>query len=205
VQIPGPRGSLAHLLCRVAQHLGIPGVQSWRSAPKGEAPHERDARAVCREANEAICLVRLARQQPREEQARADVQRIRYLEEELARAGERLARADRLARLLTFTAGSVRRPVWIWGAGAAGTAAARWIREQGGCVAGFIDSDPAKAGRTVEGLPVASPEVLPPLVDEGLRVVVASIYAADILAACAAGGVSADRVVLWDAAPDASG
>lgn len=51
--------------------------------------------------------------------------------------------------------------VVVWGAGPVGKAFARELRRQGTEVAGFVDVDPRKLGRTVYGVPVVSVEEAP--------------------------------------------
>lgn len=73
------------------------------------------------------------------------------------------------------------RAVYVWGAGEGGRRAAAVIGAAGAVVTALVDSDPAKAGRVVDGLVVVGP-------DEVLtrqprpRVVVASMYWRDIAA-----------------------
>ncbi len=79
------------------------------------------------------------------------------------------------------------RAVAIWGAGAAGRGCLAELVGAGVAVAAFIDSDPAKQGTTVEGVPVVAPSWLPNPPEGALRpfVVVASMFHAEITAALA--------------------
>ena len=61
-----------------------------------------------------------------------------------------LARATRAELAVRLSARS-RRSMFVWGAGAAGRAAAAGLAEHGVRMAGFIDRDPAKRGLRVEG------------------------------------------------------
>jgi glycosyltransferase involved in cell wall biosynthesis len=60
----------------------------------------------------------------------------------------RRCKAHHLARVLEG------RPVWIWGAGPFGRRLARALREEGVVVERFLDIDPLKIGRRVQGAPV---------------------------------------------------
>ncbi|HEX2100374.1 MAG TPA: glycosyltransferase [Candidatus Synoicihabitans sp.] len=68
----------------------------------------------------------------------------------LARATERLCRG---------------RALWVWGAGRPTRKRVRWLRAEGATVAGYIDIDPRKTGRIVEGVPVVAAEELPAAAD----------------------------------------
>ncbi|MBI3947513.1 MAG: glycosyltransferase [Armatimonadetes bacterium] len=59
-----------------------------------------------------------------------------------------------------FLAG--RGPVLIWGAGRGGKAWAASLEEAGVAIAGHVDIDPKKIGRTRRGRPVIAPADLPP-------------------------------------------
>lgn len=91
------------------------------------------------------------------------------------------------------------RPIVLWGAGRAGLAALRHLRDRGVEPCAFVDSSPAKQGTLLDGLPVRAPGTL----SEGSRdarplVVVTSIHARAILGALEALGFApgADGVVL---------
>lgn len=53
-------------------------------------------------------------------------------------------------------------PVLVWGAGRGGKAWGACLEEAGIAIAGFIDIDPKKIGRTRRGRPVIAPDDLPP-------------------------------------------
>ena len=53
------------------------------------------------------------------------------------------------------------RPVWIWGAGRLTRRRVDLLAAQGVAIAGYIDVDPRKAGRVVQGRPVIGPELIP--------------------------------------------
>jgi glycosyltransferase involved in cell wall biosynthesis len=68
-------------------------------------------------------------------------------------------KADYLARAVRHTQRG--RSVWIWGAGRPTRRRAEWLTHHGIEIAGYIDIDPAKAGRRIHGCPVVSPLDLP--------------------------------------------
>ena len=88
--------------------------------------------------------------------------------------GERLSRNDpRYAReaffeikakylARTLQATSTGRPIWIWGAGRPTRKRAEHLCSHGVDIAGYIDVDPRKAGRTIDGRAVIQPIDLPP-------------------------------------------
>ena len=67
-----------------------------------------------------------------------------------------------------------RRPVAIWGAGRNGRRWARALRKAGGEVTGFIDVDPAKIGRKIDGIQV---HPLARCADPGLGFVLGAVAA----------------------------
>lgn len=68
-------------------------------------------------------------------------------------------KAEYIARELVRVAG--RRPVWIWGAGRPTRKRAGRLAEHGVGIAGYVDIDPRKTGRSVGGVPVIAPAGLP--------------------------------------------
>ena len=72
------------------------------------------------------------------------------------------------------------RPIWIWGAGAAGAHVQARLVAAGGGAAAFVDSDPARAGTTKLGIPVVSPADLPRATTRPF-VLVASVHAPAIV------------------------
>ncbi len=88
--------------------------------------------------------------------------------------------AEALVHALARESAGRRRPVWIWGAGAAGRQVqARLVAARGGAAA-FVDSDPSRAGTAVEGVTIRRPA---DLVRAEARpyVIVASMHATAIL------------------------
>ncbi|MDM7947760.1 MAG: hypothetical protein QUV20_15645 [Oceanibaculum nanhaiense] len=67
----------------------------------------------------------------------------------------------------------------IFGAGSSGRAAYALLR-RGNSIAGFLDSDPAKQGQEIDGVPILPPEALATL--EHDRVVIASMFDTEIAA-----------------------
>lgn len=53
------------------------------------------------------------------------------------------------------------RPLWIWGAGRPTRKRAAHLKTHGLEIAGYIDVDPKKTGRTLAGLPILSPAEIP--------------------------------------------
>jgi SAM-dependent methyltransferase len=96
---------------------------------------------------------------------------------------------DTLSRVRTLAA---TRPVLIWGAGRAGLAAIRRLRDRGATLAGVIDSIPRT--NQLEGLPVHPPAHVAELRDRGLTpfILIASMHADEISAQAEALGLSAD-------------
>lgn len=88
-------------------------------------------------------------------------------------APDRLSRTDRryapeafyrikagyLARALAAT--RCKRSVWVWGAGRPTRKRAEWLVAEGIEIAGYIDIDPHKIGRPLDGRPVVGPETMP--------------------------------------------
>jgi glycosyltransferase involved in cell wall biosynthesis len=54
------------------------------------------------------------------------------------------------------------RPIWVWGAGRPTRKRAAHLAEHGVSIAGYIDIDPKKVGRSLGTVPVVRPENLPP-------------------------------------------
>ena len=79
----------------------------------------------------------------------------------------------RQAELLAQLSGP---PILIWGARMTGLGLVRYCRTHGVEVQGFIDSDPAFAGKRIAGLPCHPPAALPELRSQnpGLKIVVAA-------------------------------
>lgn len=70
------------------------------------------------------------------------------------------------------------KEVLIWGAGSGGQRVLKLLQASGTRVKGFVDSNPAKAGQTVAGLPIVSPESFLHLAqDRRPYVIIASSYA----------------------------
>jgi glycosyltransferase involved in cell wall biosynthesis len=56
-----------------------------------------------------------------------------------------------------------RRSIVVWGAGPMGRRLSKHLVRGGAPLAGFVDIDPAKVGRTRRGLPIHAPQALPAL------------------------------------------
>lgn len=54
-----------------------------------------------------------------------------------------------------------KRAIFVWGAGRPTRLRAKHLRAHGVSIAGYVDIDPAKVGRTIEGVPVINPAGLP--------------------------------------------
>lgn len=54
------------------------------------------------------------------------------------------------------------RDIWVWGAGRTTRQRAAHLEQKGVKIAGYIDVDAKKTGKKVGGVPVVSPEALPP-------------------------------------------
>lgn len=81
----------------------------------------------------------------------------------------------------------------IFGAGSSGRAAYALLRGTNR-IAGFLDSDPAKQGRKIDGVPVLPPEALATLAYD--RIVIASMFDAEISALLTGTlGVAEDRLL----------
>jgi GT2 family glycosyltransferase len=104
----------------------------------------------------------------------------RHLEWELGRTEEARRRGQRgLFQALVHLTGESARPMMIWGAGAGGRAFLALIQRAGGTAQAFIDSNPAKAGTILDGLPIVTPDTL---TADPRRpfVIIASVHAAAI-------------------------
>jgi glycosyltransferase involved in cell wall biosynthesis len=76
------------------------------------------------------------------------------------RASQASSRRTLIAMLSQICEGDRSRPLWIWGAGAAGRSGLRLLRAAGMRVEAFIDSDPTKAGGQADDVSIVSPEAL---------------------------------------------
>ncbi len=97
-----------------------------------------------------------------------------------ASAASRRPEAEALVQALARDSIGRARPVWIWGAGAAGRQVLARLAAAGGRVARFIDSDERRAGTTWAGVTVTGPAALVRAADRPF-VIVASIHAAAIV------------------------
>jgi glycosyltransferase involved in cell wall biosynthesis len=70
-------------------------------------------------------------------------------------------KAGYLARWLRTHIAPERR-LLVWGAGRITRRRVDWLREAGAVVAGYVDIDPRKVGRRLDGVTVLAPEQLPP-------------------------------------------
>ena len=86
-------------------------------------------------------------------------------------------------------AGPGRRPLFVWGAGSGGRRVERLVAMVGGRVAGFVDSDPAKAGSVIAGVRVVAPSDLP----QDAYVLIASVHAVAIGRTLEAAGLERQR------------
>jgi len=82
------------------------------------------------------------------------------------------------------------RPLLCWGAGARGRAIVKALASVGVNVHGFVDGDPSKAGTTLNGVPVHSPDLLMQPGSPRPFVLVASVAAPDIVGALGRFGFS---------------
>ena len=73
------------------------------------------------------------------------------------------------------------RGVWIWGAGRPTRKRAAHLADAGVSPAGYIDIDPKKIGRRVNGLPVVAPSDIPPPADAFVLGYVSSRGARDLI------------------------
>jgi hypothetical protein len=99
-----------------------------------------------------------------------------------ARAAARHARHALLHLLAQTSRGPAGRPLLIWGAGAAGREVLAWLRRLGGDAEALIDSNPARSGSRVEGLPIVGPDTLHHRPGPRPFVVVASMHRDTIVA-----------------------
>lgn len=108
--------------------------------------------------------------------------------------------ARALVQALARESAGERRPIWIWGAGAAGRQVQARLVDAGGGAAAFVDRDPAKADTTCAGVPVVAPAEM---TRQARRpyVVVASMHAPAIVEVLATlGWREADDYVVADIA-----
>jgi glycosyltransferase involved in cell wall biosynthesis len=103
----------------------------------------------------------------------AEAERRRHAEEERV-AVLRRAPSEAIARLVKCAELSRRHPqTLLWGAGEGGRRARRVLEGLGIAVSGFLDSNAAKAGSIVDGLPVVAPDSLDAAEAGGCRPLVA--------------------------------
>src|SRR5690606_3472400 len=210
VVLPLEETVFTRLLSAVARHLGVnvrvvadlldpelPGVA--RSTANGGAlravDERRATRTICRHANEAVALLKAAARASRH------CQRDDFPDEEWQRTADamqrRLAQLEVERRLLEWALQPARHALWIWGAGAAGASVLRWLTTRGASVAGLVDSSPAKIGTSIDGVGVSSADVLRKVDTSCLRLVIASMYADEILKSASDLGVARQHLVVW--------
>ncbi len=84
----------------------------------------------------------------------------------------------------TVTANNLfnKRPLYIWGAGQAGQLTLNMLRNSAIPAEGFIDGDPGKCGKTIDGLHIHKPSHIQEMLQGNRRpfVVIASMYADQI-------------------------
>jgi FlaA1/EpsC-like NDP-sugar epimerase len=87
------------------------------------------------------------------------------------------------------------RPLFLWGASRAGEAFLGMINGHSLPVTGFIDSDPAKRGQSLQGLSIYTPEQFHTLIDRKPRpfVVITSQFETEIAAAAEAMGLQENQ------------
>lgn len=196
----GPRyGLIDKPLCRYRSYAG--NMSSDASAM------ETAARAVYAEImldQAALCARSLRALQRRLDDAEAALgmvrgavmaadERNKRLDRDLAQAhallqqrrmsSERIAAAElshTLASLAALAGAPHPRPIVIWGSGSGGRRVLALLQRTGTQPAAFIDSDPAKAGTTVEHVPIHLPDAIKLGNTAGAFVVVASVHAAEI-------------------------
>jgi glycosyltransferase involved in cell wall biosynthesis len=110
---------------------------------------------------ESARALRAAHQRLQDTRAAVDFEigRQTYLAECL-RASQASSRRTLVVMLSRICEGEGARPLWIWGAGAAGRRGLQLLRAADIHVEAFIDSDPEKAGGRIEELPIVSPDAL---------------------------------------------
>lgn len=109
-------------------------------------------------------------------------------------AARRRAAAALVQALARESAGR-SRPIWIWGAGAAGRQVQARLVAAGGGAAAFVDSDPARAGATSMGVTIRRPADLV-RASERPFVIVASVHAPAIQQVLTTMGWNEDEDVL---------
>ena len=82
--------------------------------------------------------------------------------------------------------------VIVFGAGGAGRNVVRAIGA--GCVRGVVDNDPGKWGGMIGGVSVAGPDRIDPVGEE--RILIASVFAADIYDQLLDMGVAPERIAI---------
>lgn len=180
VILPSDADSAGLLLEAIARRRAVPIARCLDDVDAlldGAAHHaSRETRppdVVCRAANEWTALLRAVRAA---DTAGAAARRECAVELTVLRAA-----------VSVVTAAASGRPIWIWGAGAAGVAAAGWLAGLGVPVRGAVDSDPAKHGAGLSGtIAVHPPDTVLAHLDRAPRaqtplVVVASIHADAIM------------------------
>jgi colanic acid/amylovoran biosynthesis glycosyltransferase len=87
------------------------------------------------------------------------------------------------------------RPFFLWGASVAGEGALSTLKEDKIPIKGFIDSDPAKKGRLLQGIPIHSPRQFMQLLKEQPRpfVMITSIFEKEISRSLTAIGMKKGR------------
>ncbi len=102
-------------------------------------------------------------------------------------AEARRPEAEALVQALARESVGRARPVWIWGAGAAGRQVLARLEAAGGRATRFIDSDESRAGTSCDGVTVTGPAALARAAERPY-VIVASMHAAAIVPVLAALG-----------------
>lgn len=195
VQIANPTTIFAHLFVAVARHRHIP-VHADAADAVWAPPHAAvdSVRTACRHANEATGFLRHAA--PVEAAMPSADREVTALERALDAAHRHAETLETNRRLFAWACHARQLALYIWGAGAAGQEVRRWLTACGAVPTGVVDSSPARIDTTIDGLTVFSPGALRPN-DPGTRVIIASIYAPEILASLDRLGMPRDRVVVW--------
>lgn len=204
VHVPNQSSVMAKLFTAVVRHLAIPATETFEDLD-GEAAAVVASRTVCRHANEALALqqpVTMCHDDSALAEAAASAQRER-LERALDETQRRLEQREDRVRLLEWTLTSHHLSLWIWGAGAAGTGLRHWLADRRAVVAGIVDGNVAKAGTLVDGIAISTPDALLRVNPRDLRVIVASLYADEILVALERLGVPRQDVLVWQASSQA--
>lgn len=88
------------------------------------------------------------------------------------------------------------RPVYVWGAGAAGRALVDALRAEGTPIAGIIDSDPCKHGHSIHDLTVVAPQSVQTTMQPLPYFGIATLYASEVVATLARDGWGRDSFVV---------